>query len=98
MDQVKEVLSRKVPENFGERLITGDLVSEGDLVMLVMPQDIQAPKGRLILPQVQTTRELLDKKCQIMSVTTDQMVPALATLVKPPKLDHYIFTGVCICV
>ena len=67
MDQVKEVLSRKVPENFGERLITGDLVSEGDLVMLVMPQDIQAPKGRLILPQVQTTRELLDKKCQIMS-------------------------------
>ena len=97
MDQVKEVLSRKVPENFGERLITGDLVSEGDLVMLVMPQDIQAPKGRLILPQVQTTRELLDKKCQIMSVTTDQMVPALATLVKPPKLiitDSQVFAYV----
>ncbi len=97
MDQVKEALSRKVPENFGERLITGDLVSEGDLVMLVMPQDIQAPKGRLILPQVQTTRELLDKKCQIMSVTTDQMVPALATLVKPPKLiitDSQVFAYV----
>ena len=97
MDQVKEALSRKVPENFGERLITGDLVSEGDLVMLVMPQDIQAPKGRLILPQVQTTRELLDKKCQIMSVTTDQMVPALATLAKPPKLiitDSQVFAYV----
>ena len=45
MDQVKEALSRKVPENFGERLITGDLVSEGDLVMLVMPQDISGSKG-----------------------------------------------------
>lgn len=50
-----------MPENFGNRLITGDLVTEEDLVLLVMPQDIQAPKGRLILPQVQTLRELLDK-------------------------------------
>ena len=47
---------------FGEQTITGNLVSEGDVVLLVMPQDIQAPKGRLILPQVQTIRELLDKK------------------------------------
>ena len=94
MTQVKEALARKVPENFGERLITGDLVGENDLVMLVMPQDIQAPKGRLILPQVQTTRELLDKKCLIMSVTTDKLEPALATLAKPPKLiitDSQVF-------
>lgn len=94
MPGVKEALARKVPENFGERLITGDLVGENDLVMLVMPQDIQAPKGRLILPQVQTTRELLDKKCMIMSVTTDKLEPALATLAKPPKLiitDSQVF-------
>lgn len=94
MSGVKEALARKVPENFGERLITGDLVGENDLVMLVMPQDIQAPKGRLILPQVQTTRELLDKKCMIMSVTTDKLEPALATLAKPPKLiitDSQVF-------
>lgn len=94
MSGVKEALARKVPENFGERLITGDLVGENDLVMLVMPQDIQAPKGRLILPQVQTTRELLDKKCLIMSVTTDKLVPALSTLAKPPKLiitDSQVF-------
>lgn len=38
-----------VPEGFGGRTITGDLVSEGEVVLLVMPQDIQAPKGRLIL-------------------------------------------------
>ena len=86
IDRIKEALARKVPENFGERLITGTLVGEEDLVMLVMPQDIQAPKGRLILPQVQTTRELLDKKCLIMSVTTDKFVAAVKQLVQPPKL------------
>lgn len=97
IDRIKEALARKVPENFGERLITGTLVGEDDLVMLVMPQDIQAPKGRLILPQVQTTRELLDKKCLIMSVTTDKFVAALKQLVQPPKLiitDSQVFSYV----
>lgn len=97
IDRIKEALARKVPENFGERLITGTLVSEEDLVMLVMPQDIQAPKGRLILPQVQTTRELLDKKCLIMSVTTDKFVAAVKQLVQPPKLiitDSQVFSYV----
>lgn len=56
-----DAILEKLPENFGEQTITGDLVREGDIVLLVMPQDIQAPKGRLILPQVQTIRELLDK-------------------------------------
>lgn len=97
IDRIKEALARKVPENFGERLITGTLVGEDDLVMLVMPQDIQAPKGRLILPQVQTTRELLDKKCLIMSVTTDKFVAALKQLMQPPKLiitDSQVFSYV----
>ena len=97
IDQIKEALARKVPENFGNRLITGNLVGEDDLVILVMPQDIQAPKGRLILPQVQTTRELLDKKCVIMSVTTDKFVAALKQLVQPPKLiitDSQVFSYV----
>ena len=58
IDAVREELARLVPENYGDRLITGDLVTEEDFVLLVMPQDIQAPKGRLILPQVQTLREL----------------------------------------
>ena len=97
IDRIKEALARKVPENFGERLITGTLDGEEDLVMLVMPQDIQAPKGRLILPQVQTTRELLDKKCLIMSVTTDKFVAAVKQLVQPPKLiitDSQVFSYV----
>lgn len=94
MEQVKEALARKLPENYGERQITGTLVSKEDVVLLVMPQDIQAPKGRLILPQVQTIRELLDKKCIVMNVTTDCMKQALYALKKPPKLiitDSQIF-------
>jgi len=64
---------------------------------LVMPQDIQAPKGRLILPQVQTLRELLDKKCVVLSATTDKLDEALACLKKPPKLiitDSQVFKTV----
>lgn len=94
INAVREELARLVPENYGERLITGDLVTEEDLVLLVMPQDIQAPKGRLILPQVQTLRELLDKKCLVMSVTTDKLLPALTALKEPPKLvitDSQVF-------
>ena len=91
---MKEELARRIPEGYGTRMITGSLVSEKDLVLLVMPQDIQAPKGRLILPQVQTLRELLDKKCLVMSVTTDQYLAALQTLAAPPKLiitDSQVF-------
>ena len=94
IDTVREELARLVPENYGDRLITGDLVTEEDFVLLVMPQDIQAPKGRLLLPQVQTLRELLDKKCLVMSVTTDKQLPALAALKEPPKLiitDSQVF-------
>mgnify|MGYP004478836679 FL=1 len=95
--ELKELLARKLPEGYGNRMITGDLISADDLVMLVMPQDIQAPKGRLILPQVQTLRELLDKKCLVMSVTTDQYLAALKILSKPPKLiitDSQVFSYV----
>lgn len=95
--ELKELLARKLPEGYGNRMITGDLISADDLVMLVMPQDIQAPKGRLILPQVQTLRELLDKKCLVMSVTTDQYLAALKVLSKSPKMiitDSQVFSYV----
>lgn len=97
IEALKETMVRLLPENYGEYQITGDLVEENDLVLLVMPQDIQAPKGRLILPQVQTLRELLDKKCLVMSVTTDKLVPVLAKLTEAPKLiitDSQVFAYV----
>ena len=75
-----------MPDDYGEETITGALVEEGDLALLVMPQDIQAPKGRLILPQVQTIRDLLDHKCLVMSCTTDKLEDTLAALARPPKL------------
>lgn len=80
-----------------EPFITRDLVHEGDVVMLVMPQDIQAPKGRLILPQVQTIRELLDRKCTVISTTTQQLISSLDSLKNPPKLiitDSQVFAYV----
>lgn len=97
IQEIKENLTRCIPEGYGNRMITGNLVSAGDLVLLVMPQDIQAPKGRLILPQVQTLRELLDKKCRVMSVTIDQFTGALEVLAAPPKLiitDSQVFSYV----
>lgn len=69
-----------------KRLITAGMVNRQDVVMLVMPQDIQAPKGRLILPQVQTLRELLDLKCITICVTPEEFPHALETLKQPPKL------------
>lgn len=97
IEQLRNKLIGSVPDDFGERTITGDLCSDGDIVLLVMPQDIQAPKGRLILPQVQTLRELLDKKCLVMSCTTDRLELTLASLAKPPKLiitDSQVFKTV----
>ena len=64
--------------------------------MLVMPQDIQAPKGRLILPQVQTLRNLLDKKCVITCITTDMFENALEKTGVPDLIitDSQVFRTV----
>ena len=69
-----------------ERLITEGLCQAGDSVLLVMPQDKSAPKGRLIQPQVQTIRELLDRGCTPICCTPDRMPQALAALITPPRL------------
>ena len=94
IEAINRAILEKLPADFGEQTITGNLVAEGDVVVLVMPQDIQAPKGRLILPQVQTIRELLDKKCLVMSCTTDKLKDTLCALTNPPKLiitDSQVF-------
>ncbi|MCI7260055.1 MAG: [FeFe] hydrogenase H-cluster maturation GTPase HydF [Selenomonadales bacterium] len=86
IETLRAEMIRQLPEDYEQESITGSLCQAGDVVLLVMPQDIQAPKGRLILPQVQTLRELLDKKCLVMSCTTDCLENTLAALTKPPKL------------
>ncbi len=95
--EIHRAILEKLPADFGEQTITGNLVKEGDVVLLVMPQDIQAPKGRLILPQVQTIRELLDRKCLVMSCTTDKLGDTLRALASPPQLiitDSQVFQTV----
>lgn len=97
IEAIRQAILEKLPADFGQQSITGELVAENDLVLLVMPQDIQAPKGRLILPQVQTIRELLDKKCLVMSCTTDKLPETLRALSRPPKLiitDSQVFKTV----
>lgn len=97
IDALRNKLIGSVPDDFGDRTITGELCADCDLVLLVMPQDIQAPKGRLILPQVQTLRELLDKKCLVMSCTTDRLEQTLKAISKPPRLiitDSQVFKTV----
>ena len=69
-----------------ERYITEGFCKAGDRVLLVMPQDKAAPKGRLIQPQVQTIRELLDRGCIPICCTPDRMAEALASLGSSPEL------------
>ena len=91
---LKELMVKVAPQELELQSLTAHLVSEDDVVLLVMPQDIQAPKGRLILPQVQTIRDLLDRKAIVMCVTTDKLTGALYALKEPPKViitDSQVF-------
>jgi [FeFe] hydrogenase H-cluster maturation GTPase HydF len=77
--------------------ITYSLVKEGDVVLLVMPQDASAPKGRLIQPQVVTLRNLLDKQAITLCCTPEKMPQTLASLNNPPSLiitDSQVFAQV----
>lgn len=97
IETIRAAIIRLLPKDYEAHSITEGVVSPGDTVLLVMPQDIQAPKGRLILPQVQTTRDLLDKKCIVISVTTDKLDQALAALKSPPDViitDSQVFKTV----
>lgn len=86
IDALREEIIRKLPEPPETAGITDRYVKAGDTVLLVMPQDIQAPRGRLILPQVQTIRSLLDNRCLIVSTGAGQLEEALGILREPPAL------------
>ena len=86
LDELRQKITKMAPEDFLRQQILCDMVVAGSLVLLVMPQDIQAPKGRLILPQVQTLRELLDRRCTAVACTADGIAGALAALQRAPDL------------
>lgn len=86
LETLLEALQRALPNEGRELTITGNLVERGDVVVLVMPQDESAPKGRLILPQVQTIRELLDKHCTPVCCQPEELESTLAGLGRSPRL------------
>lgn len=96
-DVVLEAIREAAKDVSGDRPLLEGLLSGGESVLLVMPQDIQAPKGRLILPQVQTMRALLDLGCSITSCKTEDMKRTLDLLKEPPALiitDSQVFAEV----
>ena len=87
LSDLREALIRSAPEEFlAAPPLVGDLVPPGALVVLVTPIDKEAPKGRLILPQVQTIRDLLDNDAIVLVVKERELGPALKHLKEPPAL------------
>ena len=83
----KAKLVKMLPEDFvNSPKIVGDLVSPKSTVILVIPIDKEAPKGRIILPQVQTIRDLLDSDCLSYSVKVSELEEAINNLKEPPAL------------
>lgn len=69
-----------------ENHVVSDLLHDGDIIVLVIPVDAAAPKGRLILPQQQTMRDILDAHCSFVGCQPEELSETLAALSKKPKL------------
>lgn len=94
-EAIISTIKKHMPESaYQTNSLIGDLVSYGDIVLLITPIDIEAPEGRLILPQVQTIRDALDNECSVV-VTKEREVDALIKRLQPkPKLaitDSQVF-------
>ena len=88
----EKIASLKVEKN--EKKLVADLLQEGDHVLLVIPIDKAAPKGRLILPQQQTIRDILDANCTLSICQVESVASTLQMLDQPPKLvitDSQVF-------
>jgi [FeFe] hydrogenase H-cluster maturation GTPase HydF len=85
--RLREALIRAAPEDFlTPSTIIGDLIRPGQTVVLVVPIDKEAPKGRLILPQVQVLRDILDQDACALVVKERELAPMLKELTHPPAL------------
>ena len=98
VEKLKEQLVKNLPEDFSDnQSIIGDLINAGDTVILVTPIDKSAPKGRLILPQVQLLRDILDNDAKAIVVKVNELQNTLNNLKQPPKLvvtDSQVFDEV----
>ena len=94
IELLKGLLIKNTPEKCGEETLVGDIVKADDNVVLVVPIDSAAPKGRLILPQVQVLREILDNDANAIIAKENKLKEALANLKRPPSLvitDSQVF-------
>lgn len=95
--QLKEMLGALAKDSAEERFIIRDLIAAGDTVILVTPIDESAPKGRLILPQQQTLREVLDAHANALLTQPEELAGLLASLKTPPRMvvtDSQAFAAV----
>lgn len=83
--ELKELIASQV-KTTSERRIIGDLIQSGDMIVLVTPIDAAAPKGRMILPQVQTLRDILDSDAMAVFTKEFQLAETLEKLGSPPKM------------
>ena len=84
--ELKEKLGSFAKTMQNEKKIVSDLLTPGDIVVLVIPIDEAAPKGRLILPQQQTLRDILDAHCTVICCQDTELTQTLASLAKKPRL------------
>ena len=97
LTELKQAMVQHAPKDWTAPTIAGDLVPTGELALLVVPIDLAAPQGRLILPQVQTIRDMLDHDCLTMVVKERELKAALSKLKEPPALvitDSQVFLKV----
>lgn len=95
--ELKELIAAQRPEEASEHRIVGDLLSPSDFAVLVVPIDKAAPKGRLILPQQQTIRDILESGGTAIVVRDRELGQALEGLAKKPRLvisDSQVFAEV----
>lgn len=86
INELREILGKMAPKNSPDKLIAGDLIEKGDTVVLVIPIDSSAPKGRIILPQQNVLRELLDINCKAFVCQDTELADTLDALKEPPAL------------
>lgn len=97
INELKEMLARMVPQGTGERKLVSDLILPGDVVLLIVPIDSAAPKGRLILPQQQVIRDILEAGACAMVIKEDGIERTLRSLSVKPRLvvtDSQVFEKV----
>lgn len=97
IDELKELIGKLSNTEHTEKTLLGDIIKPNDTVVLVTPIDASAPKGRLILPQQQTIRELLDIGATVVVTKDTELQETLSKLKNPPKLvitDSQVFKKV----